>query len=128
MAEYWRALKYPLLVWLVTDSVFTLLGYLVPSFATINDAGVTTIIEALPLGAIAGYKMIQLKGNLFHVLVVGIITGLWCVFLGVTEVGMVLSPFGTYNFFDQWVYTYPFFTADMIGAIIGAGFAVTRKM
>lgn len=130
MVEYWRAMKYPLVIWFLWDTAFTVLAYFVPTFATVNptaDAGAGIIAQALPLGAMAGYKMIQLKGNLFNAMVVGIVTGLWCVFLSMTEVGLVLSPFGTYSLWDMYVTSFPLFTADMIGAIIGAGIALARR-
>ncbi len=127
MVEYLRVLKYPLSIWLIGDTVFTIFGYFVPAFATILDGGASILVQALPLGVIVGYKMIQFKGNMFHAMVVGAISGIWCVFLAVTEVGMVLTPFGTYNMLDGLAAAFPSFTASMIGAIVGAGYSLMRK-
>ncbi len=126
MAEYLRVLKYPLLAWFVLDTVFVIGAKLVPASGNIMDSFVSNTVVALPLGAMAAYKMIEFKGNTFHAMVAGLITGLWCAVLAVTEVGIILSPIGTYNPMDSLPSAFALFILNVIGAIVGAGFALTR--
>ncbi len=139
MAEYFRVLKYPLIVWFIIDflggAVFPIL---VPAFANISASFAEVTAWSFPLGAMAGYKMIEFKGKLFHAMVAGVITGLWCAILGVTDVGISSTPIAILvtaagpvalggSFMAVLPFGFAFFTVNFIGAIIGAGFALTRQ-
>ncbi len=139
MAEYLRVLKYPLIVWFIIDSLGgAVFPILVPAFANISASFAEITAWSFPLGAMAAYKMIEFKGNLVHAMVAGVITGLWCAILGVTEIGISSTPLavlitsaGPVAFGGTFMGVLPFgfalFTVNFIGAIMGAGFALTRQ-
>ncbi len=138
MAEYFRVLKYPLLIWFIGDTVSTVLALFVPGFRIINNSFARQTAWSLPLGAVAAYKMIEFKGNLFHAMVAGLITGLWCAVLTVTEVGIVTTPFAVLTTPAGLVvlggsmtgvlpFAFAFIILNVSGAIMGAGFALTRR-
>ncbi len=97
-----------------------------PDFANIQDSFAGNTVWALPLGAMAGYKMIQFKGGVFQAMVAGLVTGVFCAILALTEVGIILSPIGTYNPMDALPGAFALFILNVFGAIIGGGFALTR--
>lgn len=138
MAEYFRALKYPLLVWFLLDTPATLLTAWVPGAAIIQDSFTGLAAWTMTLGAAAAYKMIQFKGNWFHAMTAGVITGAWCAFLAITETGIVstplitiMTPTGLTAFGGSLMSTVPFGFAllimSVIGGVIGTGFALTRR-
>jgi hypothetical protein len=137
MAEYFRVLKYPLLIWFIIDTVAAAVAVFVPGFRTISNSNARLTVWSLTLGAMAGYKMIEFKGNLFHAIVAGLITALWCAVLTVTEIGFTTTPIAVLTTPAGLVAVggsmtavlpigFAFFILNVIGAIIGAGFALTR--
>jgi hypothetical protein len=139
VAEYFRVLKYPLIVWLIVDffgsAVFPIL---VPAYVTITDSFAGVTLWSFPLGAMAAYKTIEFKGTLPEAMVAGLITGLWCAILGVTDIGITSTPldiiatsrglvaFGG-NLMGALPFGFAFFVVNFMGAIIGAGYALTRR-
>ncbi len=137
MAEYFRVLKYPLLFWFLLDTAGISLTALVPGYGVIQDSWASGAVWALPFGAWAAYKMIQFKGNAFHAMVAGVITGAWCGIMAVTETGItsvpvavITTPAGVValggNMAGLLPFGFAFFIINVVGAVIGTGFALTR--
>lgn len=138
LAEYFRVLKYPLIVWLIGDTVVEILLILVPGYRVINNSFARPAVWSLPIGAWVGYKMIEFKGNLFHAMVAGAVIGIWCALLAVIYSGIgsvpyavITTPAGLVVLAQNWAgalpYGFFFFMLNFIGAIVGAGFALTRR-
>lgn len=138
MAEYLRVLKYPFVVWFIGDTVVEVILLLVPGYRVINNSYARPTAWSFPIGAWVGYKMIEFKGNMFHAMVAGAITGIWCALLAVTYSGIASVPFavittpaGLVVLAENWAGALPFgfffFILNFIGAIAGALFALTRR-
>ena len=135
MAEYIRVLKYPLLVWFLSDTLSEALAHpaLVPGLANIQDSFTGATLAAVAIGAWVGYKMIELKGNWFNAMVAGLISGAWCGLIAVTEGGIDLTPPSAYGLafggtlMSLLPLEFAWLILNVIGAVIGTGFALTRR-
>lgn len=78
----------------------------------------------MPFGVWIGYNMVQSKARMMDVILAGAIGGLWCGFLNQTEVGLMLTPIGTYNPWDLLPYSFALIVIVLVGAVMGGGFAL----
>ncbi len=121
---YVKALKWPVITWIVIDLAFAALFKLPgigDAFGKIaTDQAVTPLLVAI--GVWAGYKMVQLGGNYLHAAVGGIIVGAVCAVGGVILFGVLLG-FGVSAVLPGAVYD---FAMNVFGAFIGGGYALTK--
>lgn len=129
-------MKYPLIIWFIVDAIAgSVFAILVPSYMNITASFTDITVWAFPLGAMAGYKMIELKGTRFQAIVAGLITAVWCAVMGVTNIGIgstfMMGSAGLSMLGGNIVSVLPFgfllFVVNFVGAIIGTGFALTRR-
>ena len=120
MADYIRALKLPVLTWVLLDIVFVVLSY-VKDVADMFTQPVLALM-ALALGIWGGNKIVQFNGNYADALFAGIILGVVCFVLCIVGFGLVLGlgiagsiPVATFMG-----------SLNLAGALIGGGYALTK--
>ena len=112
MADYIRALKWPVLTWILVDALFFIVD------KVYSDAGKlftpdTSALMALVFGVWGGSKIVQFKGGYLDSFGAGIVLGIVCLILCIVGgFGLQLGIFmGLLN---------------LSGALIGGGYALTR--
>jgi hypothetical protein len=123
---YIRVLKYPVLAQIIADSSYTLAAYVLPPMGSIPSLVVYFMILQIPFGAWVGYKIVELKGNFLDVIIVGLILGVVCGVLDLTETGVIVSAVGTYNAIDELPYSLAYVLSTLYGAIVAGGYALTK--
>lgn len=120
MADYIRALKLPVLTWILLDFVFVILSY-VKGVADMFTPPVLALM-ALAFGVWGGNKIVQFKGNYADALFAGIILGVVCFVLCIVGFGIILGlgvsesiPVATFMG-----------SLNLAGALIGGGYALTK--
>lgn len=120
MADYFRALKWPLISSIAVAIVFIAISYVGGVFNMLTATVLAPV--ALAFGAWAGYKVVEFKGNYADVIGVGIIVGI--VGAGLILVGFgVVRGLGVGTMISISVFDLGF---KIAGALIGGGFALTK--
>jgi len=118
---YVKALKWPIITWVVINVLFLVVLLLLPKVGEIaTDATLTPLL--LAVGIWAGYKMVQFGGNYWHAALGGLIVGAVCAILAIVLFGLIASA-GVANVLPGAVYD---FAMNFFGALIGGGFAVSK--
>ncbi len=120
MGNLVRAVKWPIISWVVVDVVFVAAGFVGGVLELYTPAGFAPLLIAF--GFWAGYKMIEFGGNYGNAIVAGVIVGAACAIL--TIVGFVLILGQEFSgIFPLAVYSLAF---NIAGALVGGGFALTK--
>ncbi len=120
MVEYLRALKYPVITSILIPIVILAISYV----AGVIDM-VTPNVQApiaLAIGAWAGYKIVEFKGNYTDVIIAGVIVGIVGAVLILLGFGVVRGM-GVEAMLSVSVFGLGF---KIAGALIGGGFALTK--
>lgn len=120
-ADYGSALKWPIVSWVVVDVIFLLTSYVEGVMAMITPEAVAPL--AVAFGIWAGYKIVELGGGYGDALGAGVIVGLVCAVLTILGFG-VIRAMGVGATFPLAVFALTF---NIAGALVGGGFALTRK-
>lgn len=123
---YIRVLKYPVLGSILADTSYTLAAKALPPMGNIPSLVVYFMILQIGFGVWGGYRIVEFKGNFLDVIIVGLILGVVCGVLDLTETGVILSAIGTYNPMDELPYSLAYVLSTLYGAIIAGGFALTK--
>ncbi len=122
IAMYTRALKWPVITWVLFDIVvFPLMGFLSKDTLAIFGDNAVMGLEALAVGIWAGYKVITFGGNYLDAIVGGLAVGVVCmltmmlalIFLGFDVA--ILVPGGVF-----------LLVFHLFGALVGGGFALSK--
>ena len=120
MADYMRALKWPVIAWVISDILFVVLSY-VKGVAELFTPPVLALL-ATAFGIWGGYKIVQFKGGFVDAMGAGVVLGVACFILCYVGFGLVLGmptegwlPIGTFMG-----------SLNFTGALIGGGFALTK--
>ena len=120
MADYMRALKWPIISWIVSDALFVVLSY-VQGVAELFTAPVLALLATI-FGIWGGYKIVQFKGTYADAIGAGVILGVVCFVLCYVGFGLVLGLPTT-----GWLPIGVFMgSLNLTGALIGGGFALTK--
>ncbi len=139
MANYFQALKYPIIGWVIIDTLAVVMTRLFPVVTGIGNiptpGGGFIVVTSWAVGAWAGYKIVEFKGNFVDVILAGVIVGLVSALLEILELGFMLSFLMYYPsspgafsvlVLEQLPYAVLFFSQNLFGAIIVGGFAATK--
>lgn len=120
MVEYLRALKYPVISTIVVAIVFVAISY-VGGVLNMLTAPVLAPV-ALAIGAWAGYKIVEFKGNYADVIGAGVIVGIVGAVFILVGFGVVRG-LGVDAMLPVSVFDLGF---KIAGALVGGGFALTK--
>lgn len=120
MADYVRALKWPVIAWIEVDIVMLAMSYL----AGVMDMLTPAVIAPLTLafGVWAGYKIVEFGGKVLDVVVAGAVVGVVCAGLTLVGFGLVRGM-GFEAILPLAVFAAGF---NLFGAFIGGGFALSK--
>ncbi|MFQ5967728.1 MAG: hypothetical protein ACE5MI_08970 [Acidimicrobiia bacterium] len=117
---FWDAVKWPILSWVVADVVVLIVSYVDGVVDMLTAAALTPVIVAF--GVWTGYKVVELGGNYSSAIIGGAVVGVVCgllIYLGLGGIrGLGLS--------DMWPMAVFGFAFNIVGALIGGGFALTK--
>ena len=120
IADYVRALKYPLTSTIVVAIVFVAISYVEGVLNMLTSTVLAPV--ALAIGVWAGYKIVEFKGNYANVIIAGVI-------VGIVGAVMILVGFGVVRGLGIGAML-PVSVLDMgfkiAGALVGGGFALTK--
>ncbi len=119
MADYVRALKYPVISTIVIAIVFVAISYV---GGVLDMLGMATPPLVLAIGAWAGYKIVEFKGNYIDVIGVGVILGIVTAVLSIVLFGVVRG-LGINAEMSNSVF---YLGYSIAGALVGGGFALTK--
>ena len=121
MVDYVKALKWPVITWIVLDLLFIVVSPIKGvSEMFSNDV---SALYGLVFGLWVGYTMItQFKGTYGQAFVGGLIIGLVCLVLCIIGFGIVLKM-GVAGALPIAIFMA---MMNLSGALIGAGFALTK--
>jgi hypothetical protein len=112
MVDYVRALKWPVITWIVLDALFYVADKVYAEAGKLFTPD-TGALLAVVFGIWTGSKIVAFKGNFLHAAVGGVILGAACLVL--CMVGGFGTTFGVYMGL-----------MNLSGALIGAGYALTK--
>ncbi len=119
-ADYMRALKWPIIAWVIVDIIFLAITFVHGVMNMLTPAGLSPLFIAF--GAWAGYKIVEFKGKFPDVIAAGVIVGVVCGVLGV----ILLLAHGMTGMGDLTA-EFTFDAAmNLVGAIVGGGYALTK--
>ncbi len=121
MADYVRALKYPVISTIVIAIVLFAISY----FGDVLSMLSSTVVVAplvLAIGAWAGYKIVEFKGNYVDVIGAGVIMGIVIAILSIVLFGVVRG-LGVNAEMSNSVF---YLGYSIAGALVGGGFALTK--
>lgn len=117
---YWEALKWPILSWVAVDVVILLSSYAEGITEMLTPAALSPILVAF--GIWAGYRIVEFGGNYLSAIVAGLIVGAVCgvlIYVGLGGIrGLGLA--------EMWPMALFGFTFNIVGALIGGGFVLSR--
>ncbi len=120
MADYVRALKYPVITTIVVAILFVAISYVAGVLNMLTAAVLAPV--ALAIGVWAGYKIVEFKGNYVDVIGAGVI-------VGIVGAVVILAGFGVVRGLGIGAML-PVSVLDMgfkiAGALVGGGFALTK--
>ena len=120
---YARALKWPVISWIVVDAVLLVATLLDRSLFDMLTAGAMAPMM-LAFGVWSGYKIVEFGGNYGHAIVAGIVVGVVCALLAVVGFGFIsVHPSGISAVLTLGLFA---FGMNLFGALIGGGFALTK--
>lgn len=119
-ANYGRALKWPVIGWIVVDVVFLILGYIKGVSELFTPPAVAPLL--LAFGVWAGYKTIQFNGKFLDSVISGIVVGAVCGILIIVGDGFIRGA----GFAAVWPFTVFAFSLNVAGAIVGGGYALSK--
>ncbi|MCI0550211.1 MAG: hypothetical protein L0287_04590 [Anaerolineae bacterium] len=123
---YARALKWPIISWVVIDLVFLVAFFIYPSqIGTMGAPGNLTVL-LLAVGAWAGYKIVEFGGNYLHAAIAGLIVGAVCAVLDVIGFGVIAAGLTGGITPDLLAGALYFLGMNFFGSLIGGGFALTK--
>jgi hypothetical protein len=112
MVDFVRALKWPVITWIVLDALFYIAGMVYSPAAQLFTPDIAAAM-ALVFGAWAGSKIVAFKGTYLHAAGGGIVLGAVCLVL------CMLGGFGLQLGAYMGL-------MNLSGALIGAGYALTK--
>ena len=112
MVDYVRALKWPVITWIVLDALYFIVGKVYEAAAKLFTPDIAAV-TALLFGMWTGSKIVSFKGNFAHAFVGGVILGAVCFVL------CMVGGFGP----ELGVYMG---VMNLSGALIGAGYMLTK--
>ena len=118
MVDYVKALKGPIIGWIVVDILFLLMTFVDGIIGMLTPTTLAPL--TLAFGVWAGSNIVRAKGNSFDIIIAGVIVGLVCAVLTFVGFGLFL---GIAGIFPLSVFALGF---NIAGAIIGGGFALSR--
>lgn len=118
-ADYVRALKWPIIGWIVVDIALLVSTYVGGFMEMLTPGSLAPVL--LAFGAWAGYKIVEFKGKFVDVIIAGVVIGLVCG-------GLALVLFAVRNVpTSVWPASFTFdVLMNIVGAIIAGGFALTK--
>lgn len=119
-AEYGRALKWPIIGWIVLDIALLILSYIRGVSELFGATALSPLL--LAFGVWAGYKIVQFKGGFLDALISGVVVGVVCGVLIILGPGLIRGA-GVAAVWPLAVYA---FGMNLFGAIVGGGFALTK--
>ncbi len=129
MADYLRALKFPIIGSISTYFLIAVTIRLFPALAVFEGVpggfGFIAIVGLL-LGAWAGYKIVEFGGNFVDVILVSVIIATVGGILQMVEVGVLASFPSPLNLSDELTTAVYNFENTQAGAVIAGGFALTK--
>ncbi len=112
MANYVRALKWPVISWIVLDALFFVVDKVYSEAGKLFTPD-TAAVLALAFGFWGGSKIVEFKGNYLDAFGAGIVLGVLCFVL------CIAGGFGTQLGAFMGM-------LNLSGALIGGGYALTR--
>jgi hypothetical protein len=112
MADYMRALKWPVLTWIVLDALYYVADKIYAPAGQLFTPDVAAI-TAVIFGIWGGSKIVEFKGKYWDALGAGVVLGVLCFGL------CIVTGFGA----QLGVYMG---LMNLSGALIGGGYALTR--
>ncbi len=129
MANYLRALRFPIVGWLFTYLLIVVTVKLFPVLVVFDHVpmgpGFLVIVGWL-LGAWAGYKIVEFGGSFVDVVVVSAIMASVAGFLQIVEVGVLVSLPAPVNVTAELPIALYNLTNTLAGALTAGGFALTK--
>jgi len=121
---YVKALKWPVITWVVVDVIFLIGVALFPDIGSYATPGALTPL-LLAFGIWAGYKIVQFGGNYLHAAIAGLVVGVVCAILAIVGFGVILASVtgGISAVLPAAVY---YLAVNLFGALIGGGFALSK--
>ncbi len=112
MADYIRALKWPVLTWIVLDVLYYVVGKVYAPAGQLFTPDIAAI-TAIVFGIWGGSKIVEFKGKYLDAFGAGVVLGVLCFVLCL--LGGFGAPLGVYMGI-----------MNLSGALIGGGYALTR--
>jgi hypothetical protein len=120
MADYVRALKYPVISTIVIAIILFAISYFGDVLSMLSSTVVAPLV--LAIGAWAGYKIVQFKGNYIDVIGAGVIMGIVIAILSIVLFGVVRGLGINAEMSNSVLYL----GFTIAGALVGGGFALTK--
>ncbi len=120
MADYIRALKYPVISTIAIAVVFIAISYAGGVLTMLTSTVLAPL--ALAIGAWTGYKIVEFKGNYADVIGAGIIVGIVGAVMIIVGFG-ILRGLGIDTMLPVSIFDLGF---KIAGALVGGGYALTK--
>lgn len=123
---YIRALKWPVITWVVIDIVLPVALLIYPKqMGTLQAPGNLTVL-GIAVGLWAGYKIVQFGGNYVSAAIAGLIVGAVCAVMAVIGFGVIAAGVTGGITPDLLATALYFLAINFFGALIGGGYALTK--